>query len=124
MPNELLSYIFDALKRYRSDDREEVLINFYDYGAVRDAKKIIWREYVNCLPVWQDRRNTTSTVTKKETYIVNAVKLIDDKHSDMDVLPVTFVAVKIRNLPSNRFMESMSLSNRVRSLKLQMSEFF
>ena len=41
----------------------------------------------------------------------------------MDELPVTFVAVKIRNLPSNRFMESMSLSNRVRSLELQMSEF-
>ena len=49
--------------------------------------------------------------------------LIDEKHSDMDELPVTFVAVKIRNLPSNRFMESMSLSNRVRSLELQMSEF-
>ena len=54
---------------------------------------------------------------------MNAVKLIDEKHSDMDELPVTFVGVKIGNLPSNRFLESMSLSNRVRSLELQMSEF-
>ena len=124
VPNELLAYTFDALKRDRCDDIEEVLMNFYDKGAVRDATKIIWREYVNSLPVWQDRHNTTSTVTRKEvTYIVNGVKLIDEKHSDMDELPVTFVAVRIRNLPSNRFMESMSLSNRVRSLELQMSDF-
>ena len=57
------------------------------------------------------------------TYIVNSVKLIDEKHSDMDELPVTFVALKIRNLPSYRFMESMSMSNRLCSLELQMFEF-
>ena len=33
-------------------------MNFCD--AVRYANNIIWREYVNSLPVWQDRRNTTS----------------------------------------------------------------
>ena len=65
---------------------------------------------------WIDNHN-------KVTDIVNVVKLIDEKYSDMDELPVTFVAVKINNLPSNIFMESMSLSNRVRSLELQMSEF-
>ena len=99
MPNGLLAYTFDALKRDRSDDIEDVLMNFHDDGAVTDAKKIIWREYINSLPVWQDHRNTTSTVTRKEeTDIVNAVKLIDEKHSGMDELPVTFVALKIMNL--------------------------
>ena len=62
MPNELLASIFDALKKDRSDDIEEVLMNFYDDGAVRDVKNIIWREYVNSQPVWQNSRNTTSTV--------------------------------------------------------------
>ena len=119
VPNKLLAYTFDALKRDRSDDTKEVLMNFYDGGGVRDTKKIIWMEYGNSLPVWQNRRITTSTVTRKEvTDIVNAMKLIDEKHSDTDELPVTFLAVKIRNLSSNRFMESMSLSNPIRSLEL------
>ena len=97
------------LKRDRSDDIGEILINLYDDGALRDTKKIIWREYVNSLPVWQDHRNTTCTATKKEvTYIVNDVKLIDEKHSDMDEIPLTFVAVKIKNLPSNIYGEHVT----------------
>ena len=84
---------------------EEVLMNFYDDGAVIDTRKIIWKQYVNSLPVLQDHCNTTSTATKREvTDIVNAVKHIDEKHGGMDELPVTFVALKMNMLFGEQWM--------------------
>ena len=59
VPNELLAYAFDAYSRDKSDDIEDVILNFYDEKAVRSAKTLIWEKYNEKLPAWKDKRNTT-----------------------------------------------------------------
>ncbi len=121
--NELLAYVFDVLNRDNNDDIEEVLLNFYGDEAVKDAKVLIWKEYVNSLPAWQDRRNTTATIKQKEVAdILSAVRTIDEKFSADDEIPVTFAAVKLKNIPDKRYTEEMSVRNRIQVLELQMAE--
>ena len=125
VPNELLAYAFDAYSRDKSDDIEDVILNFYDEKAVRTAKTLIWEKFNEMLPAWKDRRNTTSNPNNAKerdvSDILGAVKTIDAKYSD-DVVPFVFAAIKLKNVPSQRYASELSVRNRLAVLEAQMCE--
>ena len=85
--NELLAFAFDSLNADHRDSTEQIIDKFYDDSAVKDAKKLIWQEYVNSLPQWQNRRDTsTSAKTKDIGDIMSAVSTINQKFSDLSHL--------------------------------------
>ena len=127
VPNELLAYAFDVYSRDKSDDIEDVLLNFYDDKAVRSAKTLIWEKYNEKLPSWKDRRNTTSNPNNAKerdvSDILGAIKLIDEKYSSKDeVLPFVFAAIRLKNVPSERYASELSVRNRLAVLEAQMGE--
>ena len=121
--NELLAFAFDSLNADHRDSTEQIIDKFYDDSAVKDAKKLIWQEYVNSLPQWQNRRDTsTSAKTKDIGDIMSAVSTIDQKFSNKDELPVTFAAVKLSNVPSKQIREEPNILNRLQTLELQIKD--
>ena len=121
IPNELLAYVFDSFDRDSSDHLEDVIMNFYGDGAVHDAKTLIWLKYKDQLPKFQDRRNNNAK-RREVSDIMTAVKAIDQQFSDAEFLPFVFVAVKLTNLPNERYSAEMSIRNRLSLLESQMSE--
>lgn len=119
--NELLAYAFDSFDRDTTNDLEDVLVNFYGDGAVHDAKTLIWQKYKEQLPKCQERRNTTAKM-REVSDIMLAVKTIDQKYSSDDVIPFVFVAIKMKNIPNERYVAEMSIRNRLLLLETQMSE--
>ena len=121
--NELLAFAFDSLNADHRDCTEQIIDKFYDDSAVKDAKKLIWQEYVNSLPQWQKRRVTsTSAKTKDIGDIMSAVSTMDQKFSNKDELPVTFAAVKLSNVPNKQIREEPNILNRLQTLELQMKD--
>ena len=121
--NELLAFAFDSLNADHRDCTEQTIDKFYDDSAVKDAKKLIWHEYVNSLPQCQNRRDTsTSAKTKDIGDIMSDVSTIDQKFSDKDELPVTFAAVKLSNVPSKQIREEPNILNRLQTLEVQMKD--
>ena len=118
--NELLAFAFDSLNVDHRDCTEQIIDMFYDDSAVKDAKKLIWQEYVKSLPQCQNRRDTSTSAKTKD--ILSAVSTIDQKLSDKDELPVTFAAVKLSNVPSKQIREEPNILNRLQILELQMKD--
>ena len=121
VPNELF------LMRDKSDDIEDVLLNFYDDKAVRSAKTLIWEKYNEKLPALKDRRNTTSNPNNAKerdvSDILGAIKIIDEKYSSNDeVFPFVFAAIRLKNVPSERYASELSVRNRLAVLEAQMVE--
>ena len=120
---ELLAFAFDSLNADHRDCTKQIIDKFYADSAVKDAKKLIWQEYVNSLLQWQNRRDTsTSAKTKVIGDIMSAVSTIDQKFSDKDELPVTFAAVKLSNVPSKQIREEPNILNRLQTLELEMKD--
>ena len=125
-PNELLGYAFDAYHRNNADDMGNVIQNFYDDVAVRTVKTLIWEKYGDKLPVWKDRRNTVGNPTNAKEKVVSdvvmAIRTIEEKFSDVDALPIIFVAITMKNLPDRGDISELSVRNRLSVLEAQMSE--
>ena len=121
LPNELLAYAFDSFDRDCSDDLEDVIENFYADGAVHDAKTLIWQKYKEQLPKWQDRRGNNAK-RREVVDILSAIKTIDQQYSNGDVQPYVFVAVKLKNIPNERYAAEMSVRSRLSLLEKQMAE--
>ena len=51
-----------------------------------------------------------------------AIRTIDEKFSDVDELPIIFVAIKMKNLPDRGDISELSVRNRLSILEAQMSE--
>ena len=115
-PNELLVYAFDAYHRNNADDLGNVILNCYDDVAVRTTKTLIWEKYGHKLSVWKDRRNTVGNPTnakeKEVTNVVMSIRTIDEKFSDVDELPIIFVAIRMKNLPDRGDIFELSVRNR------------
>ena len=116
-----MAYIFDSFDRDFSDDLEDVIENFYADGAVHDAKTHIWQKYKEQLPKWQDRRGNNAK-RREVVDIRSAVKTIDQQYSNGDVQPYVFVAVKLKNIPNERYAAEMSVRSRLSLLENQMAE--
>ena len=121
LPNELLAYAFDSFDRDSSDDLEDVIENFYADGAVHDAKTLIWQKYKEQLPKWQDRRGNNAK-RREVVDILSAIKTIDQQYSNGDVQPYVFVAVKLKNIPNERYSAEMSVRRRLSLLEKQMAD--
>ena len=121
LPNELLAYAFDSFDRDCSDDLGDVIENFCADGAVHDAKTLIWQKYKEKLPKWQDRRGNNAK-RRKVVGIMSAIKTIDQQYSNGDVQPCVFVAVKLKNIPIERYSAEMSVRSRLSLLENQMAD--
>lgn len=98
--DELLCFIFNSAENSPSDDIRSTVLSFYCDDAVSDAKRLLWEHYEFLLPAWEGRRSTNKKSLREKEIddILKAIKLIDSK-IPTNALPVTFVAVRLSNIP-------------------------
>ena len=66
--------------------------------------------------------NPTNAKDKEGSDVMMDIRTIDEKFSDVDELPIIFVAIKIKNLPDRGDISELSVRNRLSILEAQMSE--
>lgn len=121
--NELLAYVFDKKDTSHENDIDKIVYKFYAEDAVKDAKKILWDNYKEKLPKWEERKNTQRNAKEKNVGdILAAVKIIDQEYSGEDDLPIVFAAVMFSNIPSQRFVADCDVRDRLKAVELQIAE--
>ena len=81
----------------------------------------LWQKYKEQLPKWQDRRGNNAN-RREVVDIMSAIKTIDQQYSNGNVQPNVFVAVKLKNIPHERYSAEMSVRSRLSLLENQMAE--
>lgn len=123
--NELLVYVFNHMKKHPMDSIKTVLLDFYCAEAISEAKKKLWDSFTDQLPSFERRTNRgqRNANEKEVDDILNSMKIIDAKFSDIKTLPVVFVAVNLSQLPNVNpgELETVSLLERVTRLERQMA---
>ena len=66
--------------------------------------------------------NPTNAKDKEGSDVMMDIRTIDEKFSDVDELPIIFVAIKIKNLPDRGDISELSVRNCLSILEAQMSE--
>lgn len=119
--NELLAYVFDQKDRDHEFDIDRTVSKFYNDDAIKNAKSVLWEHYAAQLPAWQERKKGAQPPKEKNIRdILSGAKTIDEKCSAMEDLPVIFAAVKLCNVPSERFARECDVNERIINLEVQM----
>ena len=117
--NDLLCYVFSAMRRFSFDDISGKVVKFYLPGCINAAKQLLWENFSSLLPPLVSRQDTAKRKASEAEVddIMMALKLIDSKSKGDDL--VLFVAKDPFNMPSNSLTDQ--LPQRMMAFESEMS---
>ena len=121
--NDLLCYVFSAMKRISMQAISDNILMFYPNVAINDAKHVLWDAYQESLGPMETRRNSVkrTAATADLDDILSAAKDIDSTCCGDDGMPVIFVSKDAFSMPCNQIPTSGS-RNRLEILEYEMKE--
>lgn len=122
--NEVLTYLFNRFEIDDAADIKGTINRYYGPEAIAAARDLLLEKYDAILQPPNERvhRSQQSLKEKHIEDIYNGVKVVQKKHSGDQVLPVTFVAVNLSNLPTSARETDALLMTRIKMLETQMAE--